>query len=481
MQTWNMFWTFTCHGRKRHVCGSATILTRPQRAVGSGCAERFCVTCTCIAVSATSLRRTRKAHRSTYGVSLHYREHHVARDCDPSSAVKMPSMEESRRQVKETLERQATDINHGDILESLQDEIDRHNAAKEGLRDTMRRHRSLSENGERSKRFRFKKDKADSRRDRHRSRSRDDGHRRRKKRRKHENHDETPPRDHEAAHPFPREPTDPEGPTPADAFRDSLFDALADDEGAQYWESVYSQPIHIYARPTVTNEKGELEEMTDEQYVDYVKTKMWEKKHPEAVLEREKAKKQKKQEEEERTRRRGEYARQKQRAAWERAARKGARRFAVNDEDEDDYECTVPSKDWDTSHRSTTDEEQQRAYKLAWSRYVAAWDKLKHELLEQRSAPEKEACGSAAKRIPWPVLHPSKPVIKPNIEAFMRNAPTQESRSRQQVLKAERVRWHPDKIQQRFGGQVDEGTMRLVTGVFQVVDALYEEDRGVSR
>lgn len=46
-----------------------------------------------------------------------------------------------------------------------------------------------------------------------------------------------------------------------------------------------------------------------------------------------------------------------------------------------------------------------------------------------------------------------------------------------QALKLERVRWHPDKVQQRFGGAVDEGTMKVVTGVFQVVDGLVEEER----
>jgi hypothetical protein len=32
-------------------------------------------------------------------------------------------------------------------------------------------------------------------------------------------------------------------------------------------------------------------------------------------------------------------------------------------------------------------------------------------------------------------------------------------------------------VQQRFGGTVDEGTMKVVTGVFQVVDSLVEEER----
>jgi hypothetical protein len=45
------------------------------------------------------------------------------------------------------------------------------------------------------------------------------------------------------------------------------------------------------------------------------------------------------------------------------------------------------------------------------------------------------------------------------------------------LLKAERVRWHPDKIQHRFGGNVDEGTMKIVTGIFQIVDDMVEQQR----
>jgi hypothetical protein len=64
----------------------------------------------------------------------------------------------------------------------------------------------------------------------------------------------------------------------------------------------------------------------------------------------------------------------------------------------------------------------------------------------------------------------------------MRHAPLtsdgdKSSSSQLQALKVERVRWHPDKVQQRFGGAVDEGTMKVVTGVFQVVDDLVEEER----
>ncbi len=59
----------------------------------------------------------------------------------------------------------------------------------------------------------------------------------------------------------------------------------------------------------------------------------------------------------------------------------------------------------------------------------------------------------------------------------MQHAPSDDRKERLRILKAERVRWHPDKVQQRFGGVVDDGTMKLVTGVFQVVDSMVEEER----
>jgi len=46
------------------------------------------------------------------------------------------------------------------------------------------------------------------------------------------------------------------------------------------------------------------------------------------------------------------------------------------------------------------------------------------------------------------------------------------------AIKSERVRWHPDKIQQRYGFmQIDEHTLQGVTAVFQVFDAIWNEIR----
>ncbi|CAK4030318.1 Hypothetical predicted protein [Lecanosticta acicola] len=387
----------------------------------------------------------------------------------------MPSIEESKRQVKASLRDAHQDIDHDAILASLQDEIDRHNEREDddddGKSGKRRCKHTFSERDdrerERSVKFRFKSGTSDPR----------DRKRRKHRRRERSEHPDEP----EAAHPFPREPTnsDQSGQFDANAaFRDSLFDALADDEGAAYWESVYSQPIHVYPRPTKETAQGELEQMNDEEYAAYVQAKMWEKQHPEIVRDRERQKKQRKEEEEERTRRREEFVRRKQRAAWERAQQDGARKFAGVDGDDYEYEFDFEGRKESASKRSAESHTSitQREYSQAWQRYLAAWDELKHELLHAGESADEG--GEPSKRIPWPVLG-GRAVTRPNIETFMQNIP-QGERSRVHILKAERVKWHPDKMQQRFGGKVDEGTMKVVTGVFHVVDAALEEERGKS-
>jgi hypothetical protein len=263
---------------------------------------------------------------------------------------------------------------------------------------------------------------------------------------------------------------------PNAAFRESLFDALADDEGAAYWENVYSQPIHVYARPEVPNARGELEGMDDDQYAAYVQAKMWEKKHPHVVLERARRERERREKAADEARARDDFVHRKQRAAWERASRDGARKFAA---DEDEHAGDLGDGD----HGHVAAEGSTAAlleYRVAWKQYLLAWDQLKQDLLRERDA-DAGGDGSregASRRIPWPVLC-SKAVIKPNIEDFMLHVPVEEcgAASRLEVFKSERVKWHPDKVQQRFAGRVDDGTMKIVTGVFQVVDALLEGER----
>jgi hypothetical protein len=169
-------------------------------------------------------------------------------------------------------------------------------------------------------------------------------------------------------------------------------------------------------------------------------------------------------EEEERTRKREEFVRKKERAAWERSQRW---RDQDDERAEDRYEYAYAQD----SSRSATDKQDatDAEYAAAWATYLNAWSDV---LTKQR----EEIHDSPPAIIPWPTLQ-HKPVLKSNIEAFMQRMPATNAAHKLQMLKAERVRWHPDKIQQRFGGKVDEGTMKLVTGVFQVIDAVVDMER----
>ena len=159
--------------------------------------------------------------------------------------------------------------------------------------------------------------------------------------------------------------------------------------------------------------------------------------------------------------------RARQKEAWDHAGRARDSR----DGDTDDRPSSRKPKAHDPD-----DEE----YARAWVTYLSAWEALVSALAKAQS-PSSDQPKPPYKRIPWPTLQ-NRPATRPNIEAFMRHAPLtggddKSSAGRLQALKVERVRWHPDKVQQRFAGAVDEGTMKVVTGVFQVVDSLVEEER----
>jgi hypothetical protein len=377
----------------------------------------------------------------------------------------MPSIAESKRLVTEGL---SAENEHDAILASLQDEIDKHNRETEEIRKERprkrRKHRDEGDSNSRSHRekhlrFRFKSGVEEPKP---------------KKRSKRSHSPKVASPIPEAAHPFPREPLNPDAPSLLSntaAFQTSLFDALADDEAASYWESVYSQPIHVYSRPVQQTTSGELQDMDDETYAAYVQRKMWEKQNPEIVIERERMERKRKEEKVAKERRREEFIRARQKEAWDHAGRtRGSR-----DGDGDD-----PLDNRSSGRGSKAHEPDAEVYARAWAAYLSAWDALRAALTNADPTPS-DPPQSPSKRIPWPTLQ-NRPATRPNIEAFMRHAPitkgeSRDSARRLQALKAERVRWHPDKVQQRFAGAVDEGTMKVVTGVFQVVDGLVEEER----
>ena len=226
------------------------------------------------------------------------------------------------------------------------------------------------------------------------------------------------------------------------AFRESLFDALADDEGALFWEGVYGQPIHTYPRYREANdhddynndpEKPKLERMTDEEYVSYVQSKMWEKSH-QYIFEK---------------RRKREAQRKSDKVAEERN-----RQWQAS---------------FDEGMRRRDERGRKERWKGAWKAYARKWDETFNDGAE----------GSMKERISWPVESGKwQDVEKDAVEAFFRHGAGLEGVILGEVLKRERVRWHPDKMQQRAGsGGVDDETMKAVTAVFQVVDRLWGETR----
>ncbi|KAL8973065.1 MAG: hypothetical protein Q9183_000188 [Haloplaca sp. 2 TL-2023] len=230
---------------------------------------------------------------------------------------------------------------------------------------------------------------------------------------------------------------------PDTAFRESLFDALADDEGADYWESVYGQPIHIYSPSSPShNEKcnqGGLQRMTDDEYATYVRARMWEKSHGYILEER------------------------------QRREKDGARRRR-KEKHERDLEWSV--------EEALRRGEQRRArnrWKDAWGRYLSGWELLFTENNGRDTIFERW--------IPWPVeTGRYDDVDREEVEKFFQHAPQPRAFGDEvdlgRVLKVERVRWHPDKFIQRAGPRGLNGkTINKVTAVFQIIDKLWQNIR----
>jgi hypothetical protein len=180
-----------------------------------------------------------------------------------------------------------------------------------------------------------------------------------------------------------------------------------------------------------------LERMTDEEYAAYVRQKMWEKTH--AGLLEAQARRVKEREEERRRLEEG-----------ERVAREMERSLRFGEE-----------------------RRKKRAWKERWRVYLDRW-----QAWEEGKGKEAEVG-----EIPWPDGAESgggREVSGEAVRAFFVNGIGLEELGEREfaaALKEERVRWHPDKMQQRLGGKVDEMVMRNVTAIFQVVDALWNETR----
>jgi hypothetical protein len=233
---------------------------------------------------------------------------------------------------------------------------------------------------------------------------------------------------------------------------------MADDEGAAFWEGVYGQPVHVYPN-TRPGPDGELEQMSDEEYTAYVRAKMWEKSHGHIIEER-------------------------ARRDEERKKRKEARRMGEETErtrnEKEGFEDAITE-----SLKRGEERKTRRRWKERWEEYLRNWEDMKRLMEGQGNDASDEKKAQLRNKISWPVESgKKKDVSKEEVENFFRNAPLagmdggKESAELLAVLKMERVRWHPDKMQQRYGSLgIDEGTMKAVTAVFQVIDRMWNEER----
>lgn len=229
---------------------------------------------------------------------------------------------------------------------------------------------------------------------------------------------------------------------PDAAFRESLFDAMADDEAADYWQGVYGQPVHIYEN-TKRNPQGELERMTDDEYTAHVRAKMYEKTHQHLL--------------EEKARREAARREREKQAQEGREAEKEAQRFRATME---------------ASLKRGQARKQRRQWDELWRLYLEKWDLL------ENGSPGAITIAS----IPWPVESSRRQDVSfEEVERFILHASSGGQlvdSTLTKILKLERVRWHPDKIQQKLGGQaVSEDVMQAVTECFQFIDRLWNDLR----
>ena len=256
---------------------------------------------------------------------------------------------------------------------------------------------------------------------------------------------------------------------PEQAFRESLFDALGDDEGANFWEGVYGQPIHKYPNQYIDEETGELETMDDDEYAQYVRRKMWEKSREGIEAAREERRREKAKEK----------VGQKESAAAgdaDASSRVPHNNFAF------DFEI-------EASLRRGQERRDGKRWKELWKDYLKRWEDL------QNTAATLDHNGTSENlflrnKIAWPVESGKRKDINPDeIERFITSgsqATLTDEDARATALaaavKSERIRWHPDKIQQRYGAmEIDETTMKGVTATFQVLDRMWNDLRGSKR
>ncbi|MCJ1438652.1 hypothetical protein MMC27_008042 [Xylographa pallens] len=298
-------------------------------------------------------------------------------------------------------------------------------------------------------------------------------------------------RRHRSRRPPSPSPHSPPHLDPETAFRESLFDAMADDEGAAFWEGVYGQPIHTYS-PYAEAENGELERMTDEEYTAHVRAKMWEKSHAYLAEERKLREERKAREKEEE---KNEVKNEGKNEGGRGKKRPRRKNGAAREEEEYEWKKGGDRETWERMVNEVLarsgPEREIGEWRAAWKGYVKGWEALREQtegqINQDAECSVKEGWKWKESMIPWPTKSGKiRDVSQEAVEEFLRKAPSEDFDGRKddresltKVLKVERVRWHPDKIQQRYGALgINEKTLKSVTAVFQIVDRMWGEAKG---
>lgn len=249
---------------------------------------------------------------------------------------------------------------------------------------------------------------------------------------------------------------------PETAFRESLWDAMGDDEGAAFWEGVYGQPIHTYSNTYQDPETGKLERMNEEEYAQFVRRKMWEKSWEGIEAAKEERRKEREQE--------------KKRLREEEKQKTSEKQVSL----EYLFDLEV-----ENSLARGEQRRERRRWKGLWEDYLQRWEELQH-LAQAQAKPHTDSEQYFLRnKIVWPVETGKRKDVKPEeVERFILKGVYSSIRADEaedalmKALKTERVRWHPDKVQQRYGFmEVDESTLAGVTAIFQVFDRMWNERR----
>lgn len=217
---------------------------------------------------------------------------------------------------------------------------------------------------------------------------------------------------------------------------------MADDEGAAYWEGVYGQPVHIYEQDKVGPE-GSLERMTDEEYAAHVRQRMWEKTHAGLLEER---------------------ARRAERRAQKEAEARHSKKL---------------HEEMERSLRRGEERRERRRWQSRWEDYTSAWENWDGSA---KGMAWPWVGGKAKRPAGWGIVEDGEEeeIEEQEVRSFFVQGLAAEEIGEAAFvarLKDERVRWHPDKIQQRLGGKVDDKVMRDVTAIFQIIDRLWADMR----